>query len=208
MRAPPRVESPEMPKSDSPLVQAAADFDEALASYSRLGELFVKTPLTSLKHLERANQILGEIADCEQRIAEVGKRLVEAISASRQRQEQLSHSVVEYAPTVQARNTTLRELMSAMGQLAADVQSVNALVLQRNGDAGASGAPGTPDTAAAPGAPDPGEVSAKVLALSDRADQLAGECRDAEFGELADQAHALHQRLKAIGTKLQKAAGN
>lgn len=199
-----------MPKSDSPLVQAAADFDEALASYSRLGELFVKTPLTSLKHLERANQILGEIADCEQRIAEVGKRLVEAISTARQRQEQLSHSVVAYAPTVQARNTTLRELMTAMGALAADVQSVNALVLQRNGDQlAAGGSAGSADGGASTaGAPDPGDVSTKVLALSDRADQLAGECRDAEFSELADQAHALHQRLKAIGTKLQKAAGN
>ena len=29
-----------------------------------------------------------------------------------------------------------------------------------------------------------------------------------DFGELADQAHALHQRLKAIGQKLQKAVGN
>ena len=32
--------------------------------------------------------------------------------------------------------------------------------------------------------------------------------REAEFEELATQAHALHQRLKVIGTKLQKAAGN
>ena len=186
-----------MAKSDSPLVEAAAAFDEALAAYSRLGELFVKTPLSTLKHLERANQILGEIADCEQRIAEVGKRLVEAISGARQRQEQLSQSVVAHAPIVQARNAKLRELMSAMGELAADVQSVNALVLQRNGEHEGDAAK-----------PDPGDVSSKVLALSERADQLATTCREADFAELAEQAHSLHQRLKAIGTKLQKAAGN
>jgi hypothetical protein len=186
-----------MPKSDSPLVQAAAAFDEELAIYARLGELLLKTPLTSLKHLERANQTLGEIVDCEQRLSAAGRRLIEAVSATRQKQEQLSQSVVDHAPVVQARNTKLRELMTAMGQLAADVQTVNALVLQRNGDGQQAGAQ-----------PDPGDVSSKVLALSERADELAATCREADFAELGEQAHALHQRLKAIGTKLQKAAGN
>jgi hypothetical protein len=187
-----------MAKSDSPLVQAATQFDEELAIYARLGELFLKTPLTTLKHLERANQTLGEIADCEQRLSDAGKRLIEALTGARQKQEDLSQSVIDYAPTVQARNTKLRELMAAMGELAGDVQSVNTLVLQKNGDQAA------PDAAK----PDPGDVSAKVLALSERADKLATTCREADFEELADQAHSLHQRLKAIGTKLQKAAGN
>ena len=186
-----------MAKSDSPLVQAATQFDEELAIYARLGELFLKTPLTSLKHLERANQVLGEIADCEQRLSDAGKRLIEALTGARQKQEDLSQSVIDYAPTVQARNTKLRELMAAMGELAGDVQSVNTLVLQKNGDQAADAVK-----------PDPGDVSAKVLALSERAEQLANTCREADFAELAEQAHSLHQRLKAIGTKLQKAAGN
>ena len=37
---------------------------------------------------------------------------------------------------------------------------------------------------------------------------LAGSAREVDFAELADQAHALYQRLKAIGTKLGKASGN
>lgn len=186
-----------MAKSDSPLVQAATQFDEELAIYARLGELFLKTPLNTLKHLERANQTLGEIADCEQRLSDAGKRLIEALTGARQKQEQLSQNVVDYAPTVQARNAKLRELMSAMGELATDVQTVNSEVLQRNGNHEAEAAK-----------PDPGDVSGKVLALSERAEQLAATCREADFAELAEQAHSLHQRLKAIGTKLQKAAGN
>jgi hypothetical protein len=186
-----------MAKSDSPLVQAATQFDEELAIYARLGELFLKTPLNTLKHLERANQTLGEIADCEQRLSDAGKRLIEALTGARQQQEQLSNNVVAYAPTVQARNTKLRELMAAMGALATDVQTVNAQVMQKNGDQQHEGAQ-----------PDAGEVSGKVLALSERAEQLATTCREADFAELAEQAHSLHQRLKAIGTKLQKAAGN
>jgi hypothetical protein len=186
-----------MAKSDSPLVQAATQFDEELAIYARLGELFLKTPLNTLKHLERANQTLGEIADCEQRLSNAGKRLIEALTGARQKQEELSQNVVDYAPTVQGRNTKLRELMSAMAELATDVQSVNTLVLQKNGDQQQDAA-----------RPDPGDVSSKVLALSQRADKLANTCREADFAELAEQAHSLHQRLKAIGTKLQKAAGN
>ena len=187
-----------MAKSDSALVQAAILFDEELAIYARLGELFLKTPLTTLKHLERANLTLGEIADCEQRLSDAGKRLIEALTGARQHQEHLSQSVVQHAPTVQARNARLRELMTQMTELASDVQNVNSLVTGKNGDSQQE--PAKP--------PDPAEVSTKVLALSERAEQLAAASREADFAEVADQAHALHQRLKAIGTKLQKAAGN
>jgi len=183
--------------SDSPLTQAAAEFDAELATYSRLGELFLKTPLNTLKHLERANQTLGELADSEQRLQDAGKALIEALTGARSKQEQLSRSVIDYAPTVQARNQTLRELMTSMGALAGDVSSINTTVTGKNGDSGGETAQ-----------PDPAEVSSKVLALSERADQLAASCREADFVELAEQAHALHQRLKAIGTKLQKAGGN
>lgn len=186
-----------MAKSDSPLVAAAAAFDEELVVYARLGELFLKTPLNTLKHLERANQTLGELADCEQRLQNAGKQLIEALSAARGKQEQLSQNVIDYAPTVQARNAKLRELMTSMGELAAAVSTINSAVTGKNGD-----------VAAEAKAPDPVDVSARVLEMSDRADTLAGSCRDADFEELAEQAHALHQRLKAIGTKLQKAGGN
>ena len=186
-----------MAKSDSPLVAAAAAFDAELATYSRLGELFLKTPLDTLKHLERANQTLGELAESEQRLQDAGKDLIEALTGARQKQENLSKSVVDYAPTVQARNMRLRDLMTEMSALAGDVSQINTVVTAKNGD-----------TAEPSPTPDPVDVSTKVLALSDRADQLAASCRDADFAELGEQAHALHQRLKAIGTKLQKAGGN
>ena len=186
-----------MPKPEtSPLSAAATAFDEELAIYARLGELFLKTPLTTLKHLERANQTLGEIADCEQRLQNAGKRLIEALTGARQTQEALAQQVVGHAPTVQARNTQLKDLMTKMGELANDVAAINAQVTAKNGDSQQT-----------PQQPDPAQVSTTVLALSERAEELAATARVAEFEELASQAHALHQRLKAIGTKLQKAAG-
>lgn len=185
-----------MPKPDSALVDAATAFDEELASYARLGELFLKTPLSSVKHLERANLTLGELAQSEERLQQCGKRLIEALSAAREPQEKLAQEVVAHAPNVQARNTRLKELMTAMGELATDAAAINAAVAQPNGDEGK------------PNEPDPGEISGKVMALSNRAEQLATTAHDAEFEELATQAHSLHQRLKSIAAKLQKAAGN
>ena len=186
-----------MAKSNSPLVAAAAAFDEELAVYSRLGELFLKTPLNTLKHLERANQTLQELADSEQRLQGAGKQLIEALTAARQVQESLSQQVIDAAPALKDRNVKLGELKAAMGKLAADVGNLNTVVTGGNGDSNAE-----------PAKPDPGEVSAIVLGLSDRAQELANSCREAEFTELADDAHALYQRLKAVGTKLQQAGGN
>jgi len=185
-----------MPKQQSPLAVAAGVFDDELAQYARLGELFIKTPLTTLKHLERANSTLGELAACEQRLQDSGKQLVQALAAARERQEQLARDVVAYAPTVQARNQRLGELMTALAELAQHAAQLNAKVAGKNGDA------------AHPAAADAADVSASVLALSTRAEALAKSAHDAEFEELASQAHALHQRLLAIGHKLQKAAGS
>jgi hypothetical protein len=51
------------------------------------------------------------------------------------------------------------------------------------------------------------DISALLLGLSERASQLATAAHEAEFEELATQAHALYQRLQAIGKKLHKAVG-
>jgi chromosome segregation ATPase len=177
----------------SALVDAASAFDAELATYARLGELFLRSPLNTLKHVERANATLGELAQSEQRLQEAGQKLVVALTGARQRQEQLSKHIVDHAPALQARNGRLQQLMTALGQLAGDVSKLNQDVLQKNGD---HDAPSLADTDA---------VSAAVLALSTRAEELAASAREADFAELAEQAHALHQRLQAIAKKLQKA---
>jgi hypothetical protein len=176
----------------SALSEAAAAFESELASYTRLGELFVKTPLGSVKHLERANSTLAEIAGCEGRLQAAGQRLVQALAVSRDHQEQLAKEVVAHVPIVQKRNTQLQELMAELAAVAGEVGGLNALIASR----------GTNGSATQPTAADARDVSATVLALSARVEQLAESARAAEFEELATQAHALHQKLSAIGTKL------
>ncbi|HEY4181691.1 MAG TPA: hypothetical protein VGM90_32830 [Kofleriaceae bacterium] len=191
-----------MSKPDtSALEQAAAVFAEELASYSRLGELFIKTPLSSVKHLERANQTLSEIANAEGKLQAAGQDLVKVLAAARQQQETLAKGVVDHVPMLQKRNEKLRELMGELTSVAGEVSGLNAAIQHRGGNGDAT-AP-----AAAPTAEDARDVSATALALADRAEQLAKAANEAEFEELATQAHSLHQRLQAIGKKLAKAGG-
>ncbi|HEY6036486.1 MAG TPA: hypothetical protein VIV58_19545 [Kofleriaceae bacterium] len=179
----------------SPLTEAAEAFDAALAAYARLGELFLKAPLDTLKHLERANATLGELAEGEQRLQDTGQRLIAAVAAARDRQQQLSADIVARAPALQARNGKLGELMAALHEIAGEVGKLNDEIAQRQ-----------PGSVVPSGT---GDVSSAVLALSERAEVLAHDARAAEFPELADQAHALHQRLRTIGKKLEMTgAGN
>jgi hypothetical protein len=178
--------------------EAAAGFDEALAAYSRLGELFLNTPLSSVKQLERANATLGEIAACEGRLQAAGQRMVQALSNARAHQEQLAAQVVAHVPVVQARNQQLNELMSELTAVAGEVGGLNHVIAAHRDNGDATRPPTLDDVR---------DVSTTVFALADRAERLAVAAREAEFEELASQAHALHQRLQAIGKKLQKASG-
>jgi hypothetical protein len=185
-----------MAKHDTELADAAAGFDQELAAYTRLGELFVNAPVASVKQLERANSTLAEIAACEGRLQAAGQRLIQVLSAARTRQEQLAKDVVARVPVVQDRNQRLQGLMAELAGVAGQVGALNAAITgQRdNGD------PTQPPTAEATR-----DISAALLALSERASQLATAAREAEFEELATQAHALCQRLQAIGKKLHQA---
>ena len=188
-----------MAKQDpSVLADAAASFDAELATYARLGKLFLETPLSSVKHLERANQTLGEIAACEGRLQAAGQALVLALAGARQRQEELAKQVVDHVPAIQARNQRLQELMGQLGALAGEVSTLNQTISHK-GDNG--------DTTQPPTVADALDVSTQVLALSDRAEQLARTAREADLEELHTQAHGLHQRLLVLGKKLQKAGG-
>ena len=186
-----------MAKQDpSALAEAAATFDAELATYARLGKLFIETPLSSVKQLERANQTLADIAACEERLQLAGQALVAALTGARQRQEELAQQVVAHVPAVQARNGRLQQLMSDLGALAGEVSTLNQTISRRNENG---------DATQPPSADDARDVSTMILALSERAEGLARLARESELEEIHTQAHALHQRLLAIGKKLQKA---
>jgi septal ring factor EnvC (AmiA/AmiB activator) len=178
--------------SASPLTTAAAAFDDALATYARLAELFVKTPLASIKQLERANATLDELAACEGTLQAAAQVLLAALGEARGRQERLAGEVVARAPELERRNRELRAVMDDMAALAADVGALNAVIAEPNAEA-------TADVAG---------MSTRLLELSARAEQLGAAARSAGFDEVASQGHALHKRLLAISHKLARAAPN
>ena len=118
-----------------------------------------------------------------------------ALSASRDQQEQLAKAVVAHVPVLQARNERLKELMLEMGAVASEVAGLNDIIAGKKDDG---------DAARGPTQADALDVSQTVLGLSARAEALATTAHEAEFEEVATQAHSLHQRLQAIGKKLQR----
>lgn len=185
-------------QESSALVAAATVFADELVAYGRLGELFIKTPLESVKHLERANQLLADIAASEERLQAAGQTLVKVLTDARGSQETLAKNVVDHVPVVQKRNERLRELMTELTNVAGEVSNLNTAIQAK----GANGDGGAPTPA------DARDVADTALTLSARAEALAATAREAQFEELATQAHSLHQRLQAIGKKLVKVGGN
>lgn len=167
--------------ADAALVAAATAFEDALEEYARLAELLLRTPLTSVKHLERANQTIAEIGATEERLGATGRGLAQAISEARDRQQALADQMVAHLPAVHARNEALRALVTELQQLAETVRGIN--------------------TAAVEGAA-PLALEEQVAALAERAEALAARARTDGFEEPATQAHALHQQMLAVGRKL------
>lgn len=186
-----------MAKSDSPLAAAAAAYEAEFATYQRLADLFVKTPLNTIKHLDRANESLAELAECEQRLQQNLHNILSVLTETRKVQEGLAGQVVAHAPKFKERKDMLAALTQRVADIAKDASQLNAHAVGKNGDTQTDAAK-----------PDLGEVSAKVMELADRANELHTSCRDADFDELAEQAHTVHQKLKSLATKLSKAGGN
>jgi hypothetical protein len=171
-------------KEASPLVEAAEAFDEALDAHARAGDLFVRGNLSTTKQLERANELLGEIAAAEAQLAERGQALARAINEAHQRQQETAQAIVDRLPAIKERNEQLQRLLAAFQSIGAEAGSLNA----------------------ASGATNAGELAVTLARLAARAGTLADDARTAGFEELAREAHSLHQRLTATSKKLASVA--
>ncbi|HUQ02455.1 MAG TPA: hypothetical protein VM261_08170 [Kofleriaceae bacterium] len=171
-------------KQPSTLVEAAQAFDEALEAHARAGELFVRGSLSTTKQLERANELLGEIAAAEQLLAERGAALAAAINAAHVGQQQTAQAIVDRIPAIKERNERLQALLGAFQAIGAETSALN----------------GTAATAK------PADLIAPLNGLAERASTLAADAHTAGFEELAREAHALHQRLASTARKLAAAS--
>src|SRR5688572_17770512 len=98
--------------SPSPLTEAAQAFADELSSYLHLSEAFQRAPLSSTRHLERVNELLGQIAASEQRLAGCGQQLATAVTVAREQQEKQAQQTIARIPEVKARMENLRSLLA------------------------------------------------------------------------------------------------
>lgn len=181
----------------APLVEAAQAFADELQSYALLSEAFQRLPLVTAKHLERIHDTLTQVGDCERRLGERGQALARAVSAAHDEQQRLARATLDRIPAVKERTATLADLVNRFDQLGREVATMNeaASALRQAGARGDE--PGGPDETAQKRA-----LSASLQALSERAAELAAASRAADFEEIAQRAHTLHQQLLSAHKKL------
>lgn len=171
-------------KEPSPLVEAAQAFDEALEEYARAGDLFVRGSISTTKQLERANELLGQIAATEARLAERGAALAAAINVAHTRQQAAAQEITDRLPALKDRNEQLKALLDSFQAIGAETGALNAAAASAR----------------------PAELVPTIAALAERAGTLASDARSAGFEELAREAQSLHQRLASTAKKLQSVA--
>ena len=143
----------------------------------------MRTPLSTTQHLERANELLREIAAAETLLAERGAALAAAINGTHTHQQATAQAITDRLPAIKERNDQLKRLLETFQSLGAEAGALNATAAASN----------------------PAELVVTITSLSDRAAALAADARTTGFEELAREAHALHQRLASTARKLQGA---
>jgi hypothetical protein len=179
----------------TPLIEAVEAFEAELTTYAQLSEAFQRAPLGSTKQLERANETLGQIAASEQRLGACGQRLAQAVSESRDQQERLARATLERVPAVKQRMEDLRGLLGQFETLGKEASALN----ETAAALGKRSADQENQTQRAR------DLTSQMHTLAQRAHELAGLARAAEFEELANRAHSLHQQLLSGYHKLKLA---
>jgi aminoglycoside phosphotransferase family enzyme len=185
----------------SPLLAAADAFDGALVRFASLTEALRKGPLESGRGLERAAEMLREVAACEEDLQAHAQLLVAALGAAREAQQVQAELVRAQALEIQARSQTYGELLGRFEAIGKDAAQLNALaqsVAARHRDAAQS--MGADDLRAL--LAELGTLQERMTAVAAGGEAVAGEARAARFEELVRQFESLRQQLLAARNKI------
>ena len=183
---------------DSEFLAAARQFDDELGNFQRAAEAILHGPLTSTKHLERAAQLLNQIADSEQRLGVASQALSSAISHAHAQQQERARLVSERAQTIAVRSEQFRQLMEgyrALGIAATGLNEEAAELGRKKKELGEK----------VPGAALADELAVlqeKLAAVAEIALSLMEAARTADFPDVTRQTESVRQQLLAARTKL------
>jgi hypothetical protein len=96
---------------ESPLTQAAAALDAELRRYVDLAEQISRAPLGSEKAVERVSRSIVDAVQTEQRVLDLVKELVIAVTAAREAQQRSTEIINERGAAIAAKRAEIEELL-------------------------------------------------------------------------------------------------
>lgn len=183
---------------DSDFLRAAQIFDEALNTFRGAMEAVQRGPLNSAKNIERAAQLLSNVAEAEERMRGASQGLSTALSEGHAEQVRLAKLVTERADAIAARTVEFQQLIQRYGELGAVASTLNQDLLEI---VRKKKEPGEQTSGAALEV----EISAlhdKLGSLAQSAQELLDSARAADFEDVTRQADSIRQQLLSARNKL------
>jgi hypothetical protein len=186
-----------MPKasSSSPLVAAAALLDQQLREYDDLASEAKKIQLDDEKALGRVARVLESSTTRQPAIQEALRTLVSEIDAARLRQQQSLDTLVEVSRALEARAFQFDALMKRFAALGESAHTVNQLTTEISAQQGE----GVPESKVLDGLRELEQHMGRVV---EGAEDLARDAEQNGWTELARQADAVRQQVRAAKNKL------
>jgi uncharacterized coiled-coil DUF342 family protein len=190
---------PTKPKnSGSPLVASAEAFDAALTRFAALSAGLRKGALDSQRNLERAAEVLKEVAGCEEEMQAHAQALMTALGAARDAQQAQAEAVRVRALEIQGRTEELARLMRGFEAIGKDAAALNATAQQL------AARKRTPDEMVKDGELLAGldELQERMTTVLDAGEKLAADARQADFEDLSRKIDSLRQQILAARNKI------
>lgn len=186
-----------MPKAPptSPLVAAAALLDQQLREYDNLALEAKKVELDDEKALARVARVLETSTTRQPAIQEALRALVSEIDAARLRQQKSLDTLVEVSRALEARALQFDALMKRFSALGESAHAVNQLTTELSAQQGE----GAPESQVLEGLRELEQHMGRVV---QGADDLARDAQESGWTEIARQADAVRQQVRAAKNKL------
>jgi hypothetical protein len=182
----------------SPLLAAAEAFDSELARFAGLAAGLGRVSLDSQRNLQRAGEMLKEIADCEEQLQVQAQALMAALGGARNAQQAQADLVRAQALEIQRRAEVFAAFMGRFEAIGADATALNASAKEL----------AARDRSPAEMVKD-GELLAGLDALEERmtavasaGEGLATDARKADFEDLSSKVDSLRQQILAARNRI------
>ena len=173
----------------TPLVLAAEALEGELRRFEGLSENLDRAPMNSQKSLQRAAEILKEVADIDQGMTQHVQHLVTAVTSVRARQELHIERIQIQARQLQQRTEVFQALLECYASLGQEAADLNLMIQE-------IASPGSDRTSNMP------LIQGRMNGVIERAHSLEQSSTADGFVDIARQADSIRQQLMGARNKL------